>query len=139
MDKSQLEQKISAVMDKNEVCSFATVEYNKPHVRYMVLFHEGLTIYLATSRKTHKIEELEKNPNVHIIIGFDGTWSSEILQISGTGKVTKDDSLRKKVWNEKYFKRWFESSDDPNYVILEITPDRIEYFDGETEPEIWEA
>ncbi|WP_171253308.1 pyridoxamine 5'-phosphate oxidase family protein, partial [Acinetobacter baumannii] len=74
MDRSQLEQKISAVMDKNEVCSFATVEENKPHVRYMVLFHDGLTIYLATSRKTHKVEELEHNPHVHLIVGFDGTW-----------------------------------------------------------------
>jgi hypothetical protein len=46
----QLEDKIVEVLDSNQVCSFATIEGNKPHVRYMALFHEGMTIYLAGRR-----------------------------------------------------------------------------------------
>jgi len=134
----QLEEKIVDVLAQNKVCSFATVEGNKPHVRYMALFHEGLTVYLATNRQTHKVEELESNPNVHILLGYNGSWSSEFLQIEGTGRVAKDEGLRSKVWRDD-FSMWFDGPDDPNYVILEIIPARIEYSGGGkgAQPEVW--
>ncbi|MDF2961374.1 MAG: ral stress protein [Paenibacillus sp.] len=136
MMTKQLEERIVEVLGKNKVCSFATIEGNKPKVRYMALFHEGMTIYLATNRQTHKVEELEHNPNVHILLGYEGSWSAEFLQIQGTGRVTKDEMLRKKVWREE-FKMWFKGPDDPNYVILEITPEQVEYSGKDAMPEIW--
>ncbi|MFD0679934.1 MULTISPECIES: pyridoxamine 5'-phosphate oxidase family protein [unclassified Paenibacillus] len=133
---TQLEEKIIEALDSNQVCSFATIEGNKPHVRYMALFHEGMTIYLATNKQTHKIEELERNPNVHLLLGYEGSWSANFLQIEGIGRVSKDEALGKKVWKDD-FKMWFDGSDDPNYVILEITPQWIEYTGKGAKPEVW--
>lgn len=64
MDNNELEQNIIKALDDNKFGSFGTIEAgNKPKVRYMAVFHEGLNIYLATNRKTHKVEELKDNPH----------------------------------------------------------------------------
>ena len=136
-DKHALEKKIIEVLQDNPYCSFGTVENNRPKVRYMALFHDGLQLHLATSRKTHKVEELENNPNVFLLVGFDGKMGREVVSIEGTGSVTKDDSLREKVWS-KELERWFSGPDDPDYVILDITPERIELTSPDMDTQVWE-
>ncbi|MBP1990271.1 pyridoxamine 5'-phosphate oxidase family protein [Paenibacillus eucommiae] len=138
MNKQHIEQQISEALDQNHFCTFATVEGNKPKLRYMVLFHDGLNIHLATSRKTHKVEELEQNPNVSLLCGYEKKGTGEILDIQATAAVTKDESLRQKIWNDE-LKRWFDGPDDPDYVILDITPTRIEYNDKEMNLHVWES
>ncbi|MGX4583429.1 pyridoxamine 5'-phosphate oxidase family protein [Paenibacillus chitinolyticus] len=138
MSNPSLEQQIVSVLDNNEFCSFGTVENEKPRVRYMALFHDELTIYLATNRKTDKVEEIQDNPHVHILVGFDGKPSSDILQIEATGSVSTDESLREKVWRDD-FKEWLDGPHDPEYVILKIVPSRIEYYSGKSEPQVWQA
>ncbi|TXK85326.1 hypothetical protein FU659_04430 [Paenibacillus sp. N3.4] len=54
----QLEEQIVKVLDANHVCSFGTVDGKKPKVRYMALFHDGLTLYLATNNKMDKVDEI---------------------------------------------------------------------------------
>lgn len=139
MSQTKLTEQIKKVLDANEVCSLATIEGTKPHVRYMTLFHDGIHIMLVTSKKTHKVEELEENPHVNIITGFNGDWEAETLQIEGTASVSADESLREKLWKD-LFKMWFKGPDDPNYVILVIKPRRIYYYDGKTlKDEVWES
>jgi general stress protein 26 len=139
MNQTKLSEQIKKVLDANQVCSLATIEGTKPHVRYMTLFHDGINILLVTNKKTHKVEELEVNPHVNIITGFNGNWESETLQIEGTATVSTDENLRQKLWKD-LFKRWFEGPNDPNYVVLVIKPLRIYYYDGKTmENEVWES
>jgi general stress protein 26 len=132
----QLQEKIVKELNSHPICSFATIEGNKPKVRYMALFNEELTIYLATNKKTHKVEELQQNPNVHILTGFDGKPSSVILQIEGTARLSKNETLKEKLWQED-FNQWFEGKHDPNYAIIEVTPTSIEYTDVKGEPQVW--
>ncbi|MDD9266463.1 pyridoxamine 5'-phosphate oxidase family protein [Paenibacillus sp. GCM10023248] len=135
---SKLEEQIEKVLEANSICSFATVEGSKPKVRYMALFHEGLTIYLATNRKTDKVDEVRDNPNVHILVGFDGKASSDILQIQATAAISNDNALREKLWTDDMAK-WFDGPHDPNYVVLEITPSYMEYSSKGSEPQIWKG
>lgn len=137
MDKSQLEQKITAALDANPYCAFATVEGNKPKVRYMALYHEGLQLHLATDRKTHKVEELKSNPQVFILAGYEAGGSKELLEIQGTAELTKNDRLRKDLWNDD-LKQWFNGPEDPDLIILDIEPYRIEYTPQGGERLIWE-
>ncbi|MFD2611043.1 pyridoxamine 5'-phosphate oxidase family protein [Paenibacillus gansuensis] len=134
MDQSNLQHRIMQAMDRNPVCSFATVEGNRPKVRYMMLFHEQMTVYLATDRKTHKVEELEANPHVHLLFGMD----KETVSLEGTGKVSDDPELRSKIWNRE-FEHWFSGPDDPDYVVLVITPSRVEFSDKDMNLEVWEG
>ncbi|AEI39250.1 pyridoxamine 5'-phosphate oxidase family protein [Paenibacillus mucilaginosus] len=133
----QLEERIVKVLEDNDVCSFGTVSGNQPRVRYMALLHEGMTVYLATNSKTDKVDELKENNNVFVLVGYDGRKSDEILQIAAKAEVCEDRSLREKLWNAK-FEAWFKGPHDPEYVILKVTPTRVEFYEGSTEPQVWE-
>lgn len=121
-----MEQEIVKALDHNKICSFATIEGNKPKQRYMVLFNEGLSLHLATNRQTHKVEELEENPHVSLLVGYEIGGSKDVIEIEGTCSISKEDSLRKKLWNPE-LEKWFTGPDDPNYVILDIKPRRFGY------------
>ena len=137
MDNKQLEQLIIRALDDNKFGSFGTIEEgNKPKVRYMAIFHEGLKIYLATNRKTHKVEELSNNPNAFLLLGYESGGSKDVLEIEANATVSKDEGLRTKVWN-KELEPWFTGPDDPNYVILELTPTRLEYVGSNKEHGVW--
>lgn len=139
MDNRELEQTIIKVLDDNKFGSFGTIEAgNKPKVRYMAVFHDGLHIYLATNRQTHKVEELEDNPNAFLLLGYEQGGGKDVLEIEATVAITKDEGLRSKVWN-KELEKWFKGPDDPNYVILELKPTRIEYMGKDQQHGVWEG
>ena len=139
MDNKQLEQNIIKALDDNKFGSFGTIEAgNKPKVRYMAVFHDKLNIYLATNRKTHKVEELKENPNAFLLLGYEAGGGKDVVGIEATVDISKDDDLRSKIWN-KELEKWFKGPDDPDYVILELTPTRIEYESKDHKYEVWEA
>lgn len=113
------------ILKHNMVGTMATVQQNKPHSRYMTFFNEDFTLYTVTSKDTHKVEELKQNPNTHILIGYDGKgFGDAFLEIEGTVEITDDESYREKVWN-KALKFWFSGPDDPEMIILKVTPTQI--------------
>ncbi|KAF6560579.1 pyridoxamine 5'-phosphate oxidase family protein [Paenibacillus sp. EKM202P] len=136
LDRSQLEQAIVKALDNNKFCSLGTVEGGKPKVRYMALFNVGMNIHLATDRKTHKVEELKENPNAYLLLGYEVGGTKEVLEVEATVQVTADEGLRKQVWNDS-LKKWFSGPDDPDYVILDVNPTRIEYVGQQTERQVW--
>ncbi|GAB6992178.1 pyridoxamine 5'-phosphate oxidase family protein [Paenibacillus pini] len=135
-DKIKLEQEIAKIMDHNKFCSFATVEGNKPKQRYMALYNQGLSIHLVTDGKTHKVEELEENPHVSLLLGYEAGGSKDVVEIEGTCSVTKDDELRERIWNDD-LKPYFSGPEDPNYVILEVKIGRIVYTDKDGDTREW--
>ena len=72
MTQTELKQSIEHIMDKHYTGTLATVIHNKPSSRYMTFFHDGLTLYTPTSIDTHKADEIEANPNVHVLLGYTG-------------------------------------------------------------------
>lgn len=122
MDAKETARKI---LDESYVGTMATVQQGKPFSRYMTFFSENLTLYTATSKETDKVEELEENPNTHILIGYDGEgFGDAYLEIMGTVTISDEKGLKEKVWNE-HMKPYFKGPDDPNLVILKITPDSM--------------
>ena len=117
----------------------ATIEQNKPHSRYMTFFNDDFILYTATSKKTHKVEEIQNNPNTHILLGYEGKgFGDSFLEIEGTVENHDDESMKEKVWNNA-LKGWFDGPEDPNLIILKITPTQIRVMNtkGE-EPQIIE-
>ncbi len=103
----------------------ATIQQNKPHSRYMTFFSEEFTLYTATSIQTQKVDELEVNPYTHILIGYDGKgFGDDYLEIEGTVTISDDESFKEKVWN-KHMEPWFSGPEDPNLIILKVSPDSI--------------
>lgn len=127
MSQEELKQKVLNLLDEQKVGTLATVEQDKPHTRYMTFFHVGLTLYTPTSKETHKAEEIEKNPNVHILIGYSGEgFGDTYAEIAGTATLTDDRELIDRLWSDE-MEKWFKGKDDPNLVILKIDPTSIRY------------
>lgn len=119
------EEIAAKILDENMVGTMATIEGDKPHSRYMTFFNDSFTLYTVTSKDTHKVDELSKNPFTHILIGYDGKGlGDEYLEIEGKVEISSDESMREKVWN-RMLKSWFSGPDDPKMTILKITPSQI--------------
>ncbi|CAK6471824.1 pyridoxamine 5'-phosphate oxidase family protein [Peribacillus castrilensis] len=134
MSQNQIKEKVLNIIRDHKIGVLSSVENNKPHSRYMTFFNDDLTLYTPTSGKTEKIDEIEKNPNVHILIGYDNEGLGDsYLEISGTSKINDSQELKDKLWNES-FERWFEGPKDPNYLILQIKPESIRLMNNNGEP-----
>jgi general stress protein 26 len=125
MNQQELKEKIQNILENDLVGVLASVENNKPHARYMTFFNDNLTLYTASNNDTHKVDEIEQNPHVHILLGYEGGGiGDEYVEITGTSTVSDSKELKEKVWNE-HLKGWFDGPDDPKYIVLKITPDSI--------------
>lgn len=113
------------ILENSYIGTMATIRDQKPHSRYMTFFHEDFTIYTATSKETSKIEDIEENPYTHILLGYEGkNFGDEFLEIEGKISLSTDESMKEKVWDDA-MKIWFEGPDDPDLIILKITPTSI--------------
>ncbi|MGD7008662.1 pyridoxamine 5'-phosphate oxidase family protein [Metabacillus sp. 84] len=125
---NSLEDKIIKLLDHHQIGSMATVRNGKPYSRFMLFFHEGLTLYTATSKKAHKAEDIEKNPSVHLLLGYEGKgFQDEYAEVEATASVEGSTELKKKFWNEN-LKDWIAGPDDPDYMLLKLEPSVFCYF-----------
>lgn len=125
MNQSELKQQALNILDASRVGILSTVKDNKPHSRYMTFFHDEFTLYTPTSKKTQKVDELENNPNAHILLGYEGEGVGDaFLEIEGQMGMHDDAGMIDKVWND-HLKGWFTGPDDPNLLILAIKPTRV--------------
>lgn len=127
------------ILNSNMIGTMATVQQNKPHSRYMTFFNEDFILYTATSKQTHKVEEIEQNPYTHILLGYDGEGLGDsFLEIEGKVEESDDESMKEKVWNDA-LKGWFDGPEDPDLIILKITPTQVRVMNTKGEgPEIVE-
>ncbi|MDW7615435.1 pyridoxamine 5'-phosphate oxidase family protein [Peribacillus simplex] len=134
MSQNQLKEKVLNIIRDHKIGVLSSVENNKPHSRYMTFFNEELTLYTPTNANTEKIDEIEKNPNIHILIGYENEGLGDsYLEISGTSKINDSQELKDKLWNES-FENWFDSPNDPNYLILQIKPESIRLMNNNGQP-----
>ena len=135
----QLKTEILNILKENKTGTLATVKNNKPHTRYMTFYNKELTLYTPTGKDTYKVEEIDQNPNVHILIGYTGEGIGDtFLEIEGTAKIDDSQETKDQLWNEEISK-WFDGPNDPNYIVLKIIPSTIRYMNkGEETPQVLE-
>ncbi|RLJ90976.1 pyridoxamine 5'-phosphate oxidase family protein [Planococcus citreus] len=125
MAQQELKQQALKILEDSMIGTLATIKDNKPHSRYMTFFNDEFTLYTATSKQTQKVDELEKNPNAHILLGYEGEGVGDsFLEIEGQMSLRDDRELIDKVWNE-HLTGWFDGPEDPNLIILAIMPTRV--------------
>ncbi|MBH0231622.1 pyridoxamine 5'-phosphate oxidase family protein [Halobacillus yeomjeoni] len=140
MNQNQLKEEIQKVMKHHKVGTLATVKGGKPHSRYMTFSNdENFTFFTPTNRETHKADEIEANPNVHILLGYEGEgYGDTYLEVEGQAKIREDQEIKDWLWND-HMDRWFDGKDDPEYVVLEILPESIRLMnEGANTPETLE-
>ena len=139
MQSQELKNKILKVIKEYPVGSFATIREGKPWVRYMAMQPEDdLTLYTTAFAVSRKIDQINKNNNVHVAFGADSDkWDLPYVNIEATAQILTDLETKKKCWCDMLSK-FFKGPEDPNYVVIKITPNSIEYMGpGAHEPEVY--
>lgn len=141
MEKEELKNSIVKVIEESKLGSVATIKDGKPWVRYMIIQHdENLVLYTATFINARKVEQMNKDSNVHIAIGGDSkNLQTAYVNIQATAKVLTDSETKKKYWCDM-LKAYFSGPKDPNYAVIKIFPEVIEYMaPGAHQPEIYQV
>jgi len=134
LNKQDLKQAIENILENSYVGTFATVSQDRPNTRYMTFFHDNMKLYTITSKETHKVDEIEKNPYVHVLLGYDGEgFGDDYVEYEGKVKESTNQQLIDKLWSDK-MKVWFDGPDDDNILILEIEPLHIRLLNKKGEP-----
>jgi general stress protein 26 len=138
MSQQELIKQVTKIISDHKTGVLSSVENNKPHSRYMTFFHENLTLFTPTKLDTEKIAEIEKNPNVSVLIGYEEKGQSDAyVEIMGTSTINDSQDLKRKYWDES-FNQWFQGPEDPNYGFLQIQLEtvRILNMNGEKTQEL---
>ena len=141
MDKQELKNKIIEVIESSKLGSLATIKDGKPWVRYMVINHgENLDCYTTSFMGSRKIEQIKKDNNIHIAIGGNpDDFKKSYINIQAKAQIVDDLETKTKFWSDE-LKQFFTGPDDPNYVIIKMSPEVIEYTAGGShQPEIYVA
>lgn len=87
-----------------------------------------------------KVDQIKKNNNIHITVGGDPkNWQVPYVNIQAEASVLTDLETKKKCWCDM-LKQFFSGPEDPNYTVIKISPQVIEYMSpGAHEPEVYLA
>ena len=99
----------------------------KPRSRPMRIAEtcESNTLWFVTNIDSDKIDEIEANSNVAIVI----QGGSQFLSMTGRASVVNDQAKLSEIWSETW-KIWFPNGkDDPSVVLLKVEPEEGEYWD----------
>ncbi len=112
-----------------------------PWVRYLMfsLDRNDLTLWTRTFTGSRKVAQILAHPRVHVTLGVrDLPTAVDWLQIEGEAEVLTDPETRARMWNEDQAV-YFSGPDDPNFAVIRVTPQRIEYQTMTSMvPEVWE-
>lgn len=140
MERSELENKIRAVLASPQVAALATVTgEGKPWVRYVTLrIADDLSLRVVTGASTRKAAEIRACPYVHLTCGsLKPPDDSVYLQIAGRAELSSDPEEKKALWIDEYL-RYFKGPDDPEYVVVRVHPDLIEFTGPDSpKPSVW--
>ncbi|WP_082235481.1 pyridoxamine 5'-phosphate oxidase family protein [Halobacillus massiliensis] len=82
-------------------------------------------IWFITKKDTEKYEEINRNPAINLAYA-----GSSYVSISGTAEFVQDDEKKKEYWNKIVEKVLNASADDPNVVLVKVTPEIAEYWES---------
>ncbi|MFC1698884.1 pyridoxamine 5'-phosphate oxidase family protein [Candidatus Omnitrophota bacterium] len=139
MQKDELKTKIIKVIKEYPIGSVATIKDGKPWARYMAMQPENdLTLYTTAFVSSRKISQIKKDNNVHVAFGADSkNWELPYINVEATAEILTDLETKKKCWCDM-LSQFFKGPEDPNYVVVKITPSSIEYMShGVHQPELY--
>jgi len=138
---TELKQRIYEVTKGHQLASLATMKDTTPWVRYVTTTGtEDLSLYVNTFAQSRKVGQIKENPNVHVIVGGSmEDMSRAYVNIVATAEVLDDIETKKTFWFDE-LKKYFSGPDDPNLVVLKITPSVIELMSpGKMQPDVYQG
>ncbi len=82
-------------------------------------------LWFITLKDTDKYEEISSNPEVNLAYA-----GKSYVSISGTAEFMEDLERKKEYWNPIYDKMLETTYEDPNVVLIKVTPETAEYWES---------
>ncbi|SOC44818.1 pyridoxamine 5'-phosphate oxidase family protein [Salinicoccus kekensis] len=124
MEREKVIEEIENILEVSRVGVMSTISGDKPNSRYMIFYNDGHTLYTKTSKDTLKVDEIEKNPNTHVLLGYEETSNDSFLEVDGKVSIVEDQETLDDLWKNQD-KTYFDSKDDPDFIVLKIEPESI--------------
>jgi general stress protein 26 len=116
-----------AIASSAETCFLITVDkQNQPQARMMqnIPPDPDWTIWMGTHPKTRKVEQIRANPKVAVT--YADETAPGYVTVLGNARVVSDKAVLAQHWRKEWESFFPGGPDGPNFVLIEITPTRIE-------------
>ena len=103
----------------------ATCEDGQPWCRVMWVAEaaDDFTLYYATFASSNKVRQLRANPRTCASFYAD----SQDLRVFGQGEILTDPETKQRIWREEYRQYFKDGPGDPEYCVLRLSVDRVDY------------
>jgi general stress protein 26 len=109
----------------NPTSNLATVEGDQPHVRVMATTRtdDDFTVWYATHASSNKVRQIRACPKVCVTF-----WAGAAdLRIFGKAEIVEDKDAKDTMWNEEWLQFWPKGKEDPEYTLIKVTPEKVEF------------
>ena len=129
MEKAQAIATAEEILQRVSTLVLATIGENGfPNARTMRkhAMNKSLeTIYFTTETGSRKTKELTNNNKVCVHYYETGEKGHMCIFLEGEALVTRDKSVREKLWTETSLRRYPQGVDDPNYTVIIEKPQKL--------------
>lgn len=118
-------EKVREIINDAGMVFVATQDKDQPRVRPMMsIFTDDNTILTSTFKQARKINQIKNNPKTELCF-VDKKLNH--CRIEGKISISEDKSKKEFLFNRlPILRQFFQSSDDSNFILLEIKPQKIE-------------
>ena len=132
----ELKEEAWSHLKDTQFVMFATKEDDQPRVRPITLIHFEDRLWVTTTTQSAKIKQIKSNPKVEFCWLEQREGDQDIyLRVAGNAVIIDDMDSKKKIAEfVDFFSYYFKSVDDPNYTLIEIVPEEVEYLQAGNYP-----
>jgi len=107
---------------------FATEENGQPRARPVTLVNFDQRFWVLTGTSNAKVRQIQKNPKIEFCLLFEEGGHQGYIRAAGVAEIIKDRETKAKLAKHcDFFSEHWKSLDDPNYTLLELKLNEIEY------------
>jgi len=106
----------------------ATSEENQPRVRPVTIIYFDKKFWITTGTNNNKVAQIQKNPKIEFCLVVKKEDRQGYVQGTGLAKIVKGKEQKEKIAEHcDFFSDFWESPDDPDYTLIELSINEIEY------------
>ncbi|MGB6873640.1 MAG: pyridoxamine 5'-phosphate oxidase family protein [Dehalococcoidia bacterium] len=113
---------------ETQFVALATIDGIRPRARPMTLIYLDRRFWMVTSTSSNKVIQIKQNANVEFAYQFNENSEDCCIRILGKAKIVKDKKTKTSIAKRiGFFNNYWSSPEDPDYTLLEILPDELQY------------
>lgn len=113
---------------ETQFVALATIDEIRPRVRPMTLIYLDRRFLMVTSTSSNKVIQINRNENIEFAYQFNENSEDCCIRILGKARIIKDRETKTSIAKRiRFFKDHWSSPEDPDYTLLEILPDEMQY------------